>query len=74
MQQGSNLAIDECYRLLDQRFGTLRWNDLPDPTSAKPLGSRLPDPGHSRPVNSRLVVTIDDQQGLCTIMKKMQYK
>jgi hypothetical protein len=65
--------ISNINRLLDLRFGTLRWNDLPEPTAAKPVNSRLPDPGLTRPVNSRLVVNIDNQQGLCTIMKKLQH-
>lgn len=57
-------------RLLDQRPGTLRWNDLPDPTAAKPVNSRLPDPGLTRPVNSRLMVSIENQNGLCSILKQ----
>ncbi|KAI9048710.1 hypothetical protein LZ554_007541 [Drepanopeziza brunnea f. sp. 'monogermtubi'] len=70
---GDAQVSQEGSQLLDQRFGTLRWNDLPEPTAAKPVNSRLPDPGLTRPVNSRLVVNIDNQQGLCTIMKKLQH-
>ncbi|PBP19054.1 putative Mediator of RNA polymerase II transcription subunit 18 [Diplocarpon rosae] len=59
---------------LDQRPGTLRWNDLPDPTAAKPVNSRLPDPGLTRPVNSRLIVSIENQGNLCSIMRMLNHR
>lgn len=45
----------------DQVPGTLRWTDVPDPGSA-------------RPVNSRLVVSIENEKGLLTVMKSMNHR
>ncbi|KAE8453125.1 hypothetical protein EG329_012312 [Mollisiaceae sp. DMI_Dod_QoI] len=45
----------------DQIPGVLRWNDLPDPAS-------------TRPVNSRLIVSIENEKGLCTVLKSMNHR
>ena len=46
---------------LDELPGTLYWADWPDPKS-------------TRPVNSRSAASIDNERGLCTLMRSMGYK
>jgi len=46
---------------LDQFPGSLRWTDLPDPAGG-------------RPVNSRLIVNIENERGLCTILQTMNHR
>jgi hypothetical protein len=48
-------------RTLDDMPGTLYWADWPDPKS-------------SRPVNSRTAASIDNERGLCSLMRSMGYK
>ncbi|CZR59614.1 uncharacterized protein PAC_09508 [Phialocephala subalpina] len=45
----------------DQIPGILRWSDLPDPAG-------------NRPVNSRLIVNIENEMGLCTVLKSMNHR
>ncbi|KAN0108125.1 Mediator complex, subunit Med18 [Hyaloscypha variabilis] len=45
----------------DQLLGILRWTDLPDPAGG-------------RPVNSRLLVNIENERGLCTLLKSMNHR
>lgn len=52
---------DESVIDCDQLPGSLRWTDLPDPAGG-------------RPVNSRLLITIDDEKGLCTVLKSMNHR
>lgn len=59
----SCMLSDMYYRVieLDQTLGTLRWNDLPDPAS-------------SRPVSSRLTVGIEDEKNLLSIMRTINHR
>lgn len=45
----------------DELPGILRWTDLPDPAGG-------------RPVNSRLVVNIENETGLCKLLKSMNHR
>lgn len=45
----------------DQTPGILRWSDLPDP-------------GSNRKVNSRLIVNIENEKGLCAVLKSMNHR
>ncbi|CZT10642.1 uncharacterized protein RAG0_15064 [Rhynchosporium agropyri] len=59
---------------LDRRYGTLRWNDLPDPTEVSKLSNtRLADAGASRPVNTRLMFSIENM-GLCSLLKMINHR